>query len=30
VIATGASQGPPLLFIDETDAIVIEVTCQVA
>jgi len=30
VIYTGATAGPPLIFIDETDAIVIEVTCQVA
>ena len=30
VITTGATKGPPLIFISETDAIVIEVTCQVA
>ena len=30
VIVTGASQGPPVLFIDQSDPIIIEVTPWVA
>ncbi|HUN38484.1 MAG TPA: hypothetical protein VMU95_41365 [Trebonia sp.] len=29
-VYTGATSGPPVVFITETDAVVIEVTCQVA